>query len=298
MTEIQVNLKRFDVPISAGGICPSEVPADWIKKVIAEVNSRGLEKYGDLRVILFPPEALLPAAQSALQGTDTSLIELGSQGVYFEDVQKGGNFGAFTTNLPAVSAVTYGCKHALIGHSEERKQYADIFNAAELDGTAAVNATNSLLAKSVHCAFQRGLKVTYCVGETAAERVAGENVDVFEQVRVVLSAQLEALSGIAEPDKLVIGYEPRWAIGPGKTPPGAEEIGEIVSIIKELCTELFGVPLSVIYGGGLKEENAEPIGSLQNIDGGLIALTKFTGQIAFDPVELEKIVELFMKHRK
>ena len=161
-----------------------------------------------------------------------------------------------------------------------------------------MSATNFLLAKSVRCAFERGLKVTYCVGETAEERANGRGGDVFEQVRAVLATQLEALSGIAAPDKLLIGYEPRWAIGPGKTPPGAEEIGEIVSIIKELCTKLFGVPLPVIYGGGLKEENAEAIGTLKNVDGGLIALTKFTGQIAFDPAELEKIVELFMKHRK
>ena len=93
MTEIQVNLKRFDIPILAGGICPSENPSDWIRKVISEVNSRTLGKYGELRVVLFPPEALLPAAQAALQGVDNSLVELGSQGVYFEDVQAGATSG-------------------------------------------------------------------------------------------------------------------------------------------------------------------------------------------------------------
>ena len=89
---------------------------------------------------------------------------------------------------------------------------------------------------------------------------------------------------------IVIGYEPKWAIGPGKVPPVAEYISFVSSFIKEFFKVTFGCSIPVVYGGGLKEENAGMIARIKSIDGGLVALTRFIGDIGFYPEDLNKII--------
>jgi len=113
----------------------------------------------------------------------------------------------------------------------------------------------------------------------------------------VLKAQLEGgLRGVKEflpSNNLMIGYEPVWAIGPGKTPPGEDYIAFVSGYIKEIVKELYGFDVGVVYGGGLKEENAAMIASIDTIDGGLVALTKFTHPIGFEPEGLKNIISAY-----
>jgi triosephosphate isomerase (TIM) len=105
----------------------------------------------------------------------------------------------------------------------------------------------------------------------------------------VLAKQLEeGLEGV-DRSKVVLAYEPIWAIGPGRTPPSPGEITAIAAEIKGLA------PLPLVYGGGLKLGNAESIGSIAELDGGLVALTRFEGQIGFYPEEFLEIVDAYFR---
>ena len=113
----------------------------------------------------------------------------------------------------------------------------------------------------------------------------GENADEVEKREEVLSAQLmEGLQG-TDLSRVVIGYEPLWAIGPGRPVPTAEEIQAVARFVKSV------VECPIVYGGGLKESNAAMIASIPEMDGGLIALTRFQGEIGFYPDEYLRIIE-------
>jgi triosephosphate isomerase len=118
------------------------------------------------------------------------------------------------------------------------------------------------------------------------------------RIRNVLHSQVEIglrdVAPLLSKRKLIIDYEPRWAIGPGKTPPGADYIAFVSSIIKETVASLCGFTPPVVYGGGLKEENAKMLSDIDTINGGLVALTQFTGDIGFYPDGLKKIVDIYL----
>jgi triosephosphate isomerase len=98
----------------------------------------------------------------------------------------------------------------------------------------------------------------------------------------VLNGLLQAKAEV-QAGKVVIGYEPIWAIGPGKVPPGQDYIAFVSAYIKRVAREEMGADVAVVYGGGLKEENAGMIASIETIGGGLVALTRFTGEILRRP---------------
>lgn len=275
MRHILVNLKRFDVPAEYGGINRLAPIKDWGGAVIRQ-SLQGLAQYeGKASFTFFLPEAHLLAAVAACPPGGP--LRIGCQGVYREDIAPDGNFGAFTANRPAAAAKALGCEAVMIGHCEERRDIGGVLAEA---GAFDADAVNRILNKELLCAAKQGLRSLYCIGETAEEQ------PVWQEV---LSRQLATgLQGVPA-EQVVIAYEPVWAIGPGKTPPGREYIQKIASYIKE---KTGGLP--VVYGGGLKADNAAMLASIPEIDGGLIALTRFAGEIGFYPEEYLEIVRLYL----
>ena len=221
------------------------------------------------------PEAHILGAVAAQ--CENSPVQVGSQSVYRMNTAVGGNFGAFTTNRPASIVKAMGCTSTIIGHCEERNDKMGVLAEAGVTDTAAVNR---LLNQEIRLAIEQGLTVLYCIGEKSEEQ---------EQWQQVLGDQLKiGLDGV-DTSKVVIAYEPIWSIGPGKTPAGKEYITKIARFVKEQTGGL-----DVVYGGGLKVDNAEMLASIDEIDGGLIALTRFQGEIGFYPDEYLEIIKTYL----
>ncbi len=309
MNEIFVNLKRFDVPKSLGGICPMDDPKEWIEWVIAESVKYKLGQLNDMELVYMLPEALIiPAVEKlkSFSAEETKTLHIGSQGVFRQNVEAGVNFGAFTTNLPAAAAANMGCTGSIIGHSEERKdkqqiigQFEPTWNENDETRERVAKAVDELINQETISALKQGMHVLLCVGETAEEKGEGTFEEQQVSIKAVLRSQIErGLKGVKEflpKNGVVIGYEPIWAIGPGKTPPGKEYIAFVSGYIKEVAKELYDIDIPVVYGGGLKEENAAMIASIDTIDGGLVALTNFTDPIGFNPEQLKVIIEEYVK---
>ncbi len=307
MKEIFVNLKRFDVPRAWGGVCDEVNPKTWIENIVAQSVELGLGELEDMKLVYMLPEAyVIPAMEKlrSFEASQTRTIQIGVQGVYREDIAVGGNFGAFTTHLPAAAAKHMGCESVLIGHCEERKDKQNIMGAYEpnweTDSTLnarVLRTVDTLLNAEIKQALNRDMNVVFCIGETSAQRGEGTLEAVKGNVEKVLREQLEVgLQGVIENrgnQHIAIAYEPIWAIGPGKVPPEADYIAFVSAYIKEVVKEMYDYDISVVYGGGLKEENAKMIASVETIDGGLVALTQFSGNIGFNVTDLRKIIDAY-----
>jgi triosephosphate isomerase len=308
MKEIYVNLKRFEVSRDLGGLCPTNHPTQWIQEVIADSIEMGLGKKDQLLLVYLLPEGLIPTAVNELKRhpeNEISMIAIGCQSVHWDDIRLDGNFGAFTSSLPATSAKALGSTWAIIGHSEERrakyqiiKTYDPKIETDKAKASLAAHSVDHLIEKEVKCALQANLNVLLCVGESAQERGEGSFEEQKPRIEEVLKSQLTSALGDTQKymngRKVVIGYEPIWAIGPGKTPPGETYISFVSAYIKEVLYSDLGISCSVVYGGGLKEENAAMIAGIKTIDGGLVALTRFTGEIGFDVAGLKGIIDKYL----
>lgn len=198
-----------------------------------------------VEVAVCPPYTSLVAVQQALAG---SSIGLGAQNVHWEAS------GAFTGEISAEMLLTSGCKYAIIGHSERRQYFADTDETVNRKLTAALGA---------------GLVPIVCVGETLEQREAG-------QIEAVVLGQLNgALQGIQAKDasRIVLAYEPVWAIGTGKTATSAQA-EEVHALIRGRLKALYGPEVAdairLQYGGSVKPDNAAELFAQPNIDGGLI----------------------------
>lgn len=280
MKHIYVNLKRFDIPVELGGVNRLAPPSEWVEHIMDEVVP-GLESYDSARArfTMFLPEAYVLAAV-ALGGASSS-VRIGVQSVHHSDVEPGGNFGAFTGQRTATAAAALGAQSALIGHSEERRDKRDLLGRVRPGDKVAIDrAIHALLNEQMQRALNAGLDVLYCIGEEA------EDVDEWQEV---LETQLTlGLNGI-DPSRVTLAYEPAWAIGPGKTPPGTDYIREVAQHVKNILPGM-----EIVYGGGLKQDNAKLLASVEELDGGLVALTRFTGDIGFYPDEFLEIVRLYL----
>lgn len=274
MKYICLNLKRFDVPPELGGVNRLAAPADWGREVILQTQ-QGLRVHaGQFRFFQYLPEAQLIPALSALDSD--SPITVGCQGLHWQDLAAGGNFGAFTSLRPASAMRALGVGSAIIGHCEERRAKGDLLKAG---GARDLSAVDRLLNQEALCAVRAGMSVLYCIGEQFDERPDWQGV---------LGRQLdEGLKDLPR-EQLMIAYEPVWAIGPGKTPPDRETIRQTAVFIKERTN---GLPL--LYGGGLKTDNAAMLASIPEVDGGLIALTRFAGDFGFYPNEYLDIIRTY-----
>ncbi len=234
-------------------LLPSQVRGygDSLKRTAARI------KWCD--VVVCPPALMLPAAVKVF---NDSRISVGAQNVC--DKEK----GAYTGEISALQMRDLGVKYVILGHSERRQYYG------ETDLT--VNA-------KVHAALENGLIPIICVGESLEEREMGITI---EQIRIQLKI---ALSGIPAEKmrKVVIAYEPIWAIGTGRTA-GAQEANAVCAEIRSLLRTLYGARIaravSILYGGSMNEENAAGLLAQPDIDGGLI------GGASLDPVKFFSII--------
>ena len=274
MKHIYLNLKRFDIPREKGGVNSISPIRQWGSYIIKATEEKLKEFTGTEFAMFFPEAHLIPACSS--KGED-SPIEVGTQGLHWADTAVGGPFGAFTTSLTGNAAAEIGCTYALIGHCEERNKLAAILGEA---GVTDTSAGNRILNREVLAAQKAGLKVLYCIGEKDTE---------LEEWDKVLGEQLSIGLNGADKERVAVAYEPVWSIGPGKTPADKPYITKVAKFVKETTGGL-----DVVYGGGLKTDNAEMLASIDEIDGGLIALTRFKGEIGFYPDEYIDIIRTYL----
>lgn len=276
MKHIFLNLKRFDVPVAYGGVNRIAPLNEWGGYIVGSTQE-ALKKYDPRQVefVQYFPEAHLLGAEAAR--CEGSPVQVGCQGVYRMNTAVGGNFGAFTTNRPVSAMLACGVNAAIIGHCEERNDKMGILAEAGVTDTRAINR---ILNQEIRQATQNGMSVLYCIGEKDTE------LDRWDEV---LREQLEIGLDGADKSRVVIGYEPIWSIGPGKTPAGRDYIRKIARFVKEVTGGM-----DVVYGGGLKVDNARMLASIPEIDGGLIALTRFQGEIGFYPEEYLEIIRTYL----
>ena len=272
---LYLNLKRFDVLREFGGVNGDTDIKNWSSNIIKKVLEplKEIKAKSDAEFVMYLPELHL---FNALEAADDTL-SVGCQGIFYENVSKGGNFGAFTTHRVAAAMKQIGVKDVIIGHFEERK---DKNNLLYMAGKEDKTLVNKILNKEIALAIEAGISPLYCIGESLEERQTSW--------KDVLKLQIEeGLKGI-DLSKVKIAYEPLWAIGPGKIPATAKEIKEVADFIKSI------VNVPVLYGGGLKSDNAASISKIEGVDGGLIALTRFSGEIGFYPEEYLEIIRLYL----
>lgn len=208
------------------------------------VAAKSSEVPSSVQLIIAPPFTHLVPVSQAIKGT---AIGLSAQNC--ADKEK----GAYTGEVSADMLVSAGCTYTILGHSERRQYYGE---------------TDATLVDKVKLAVSKGLSPIFCVGENLEEREAGRHFDVVSsQIRNVLYT----LSG-EEMSKVIIAYEPVWAIGTGKTA-SAAQAQEIHACIRKVVAEKFGAlaeDITILYGGSCKPSNAKELFACPDIDGGLI----------------------------
>lgn len=279
MKHVFLNLKRFDVVPERGGVNRLAPPAEWGAAVASSIRGVAARHAQECEFAAFLPEAHLIGALGALE--PEAALGIGCQGVHVADTAPGGNFGAFTTLRPANAMAQLGVTWALVGHCEERMALRATMAEAGAGGTEVEEAVGRILNREVLAAQAAGLRVLYCLGEREEE---------LDRADEVLAAQLSAGLAGADLSRVVVAYEPVWSIGPGKTPADAPYIQRVARLLKG---EVDGI--DVVYGGGLKADNARMLASIPEVDGGLIALTRFSGEIGFYPDEYRQIVDLYLE---
>lgn len=199
----------------------------------------------EVEVVICAPFTLLKDLAEAAKGTN---IKIAAQNMHFE------KNGAYTGEVSADMLKEVGVTHVVIGHSERRQYFAE---------------TNETVNLKVKAALAAGLVPIKCCGETLEEREADETKTVCK-VQVV-----EGLKDVSAEDvkKVVIAYEPIWAIGTGKTAT-AEQANDVIAYIRSVLADLYGEEVSeevrIQYGGSVKPENVEEIMNEVDIDGALV----------------------------
>ncbi|MCX6146312.1 MAG: triose-phosphate isomerase [Candidatus Kapabacteria bacterium] len=201
-------------------------------------------------VLICPPSINLSSASKLIKDTR---LRLGAQNCHYE--QK----GAYTGETSISMLTSLGCSHVILGHSERRSYFGE---------------TNQFINLKVKAAVQSNLFAILCIGETKDER---DNNKTWEVLESQLFSCLIGIDGNLL-EKVVIAYEPVWAIGTGLTATN-DQIQEAHARIKNYISEIKGIPgrtVPVLYGGSLNEKNALEILSIQDVNGGLIGGASLT----------------------
>ncbi len=193
--------------------------------------------------VICPPATLLAAVSDVLTG---SRVQLGAQNCHAAPD------GAHTGDISAGMLVDAGCSHVILGHSERRADHGEADAAVKAKGAAALAA---------------GLTAIVCVGETEAQRDAGQALDVVA-AQVAGSVPDDAAAA-----NTIVAYEPVWAIGSGRTPTPSE-IQDVHAHIRGALADRFGhesaAAMRLLYGGSMKPGNAAELLAIEDVDGGLI----------------------------
>ncbi len=229
-------------PIIAGNWKMNMTPAEAKELITALIP---LVADAQCAVVICPPFVDLPIAVELTKGTN---IAVGAQNIHWAEK------GAYTGEISAAMLKCVGAEYAIVGHSERRQYFGE---------------TDETVNQRAKAAIAAGITPIICVGESLAEREAGETENV-------VSRQTEAaLSGIAAEDvkKLVIAYEPIWAIGTGKTAT-KEQANETIASIRKTVERLYcagtAEAVRIQYGGSMNPKNASELMAMPEIDGGLI----------------------------
>ncbi len=232
---------------------PSET-YDFVKEIAKVTEAATCE------VVCCTPYVCLSEALRAAEGTK---VKIGAENLHFEDK------GAYTGEVSADMLKDMGVQYVIIGHSERRQYFAE---------------TDETVNKKTIKALEKGLIPIVCVGESLEEREAGITMDLIAiQIK-------KAFANIPAEDakKVVIAYEPIWAIGTGKTAT-AEQAEEVCKGIREVIAELYcekcAPEFTIQYGGSMNDQNAAELLAKPNIDGGLIGGASLVAE-KFAPITL------------
>ncbi|NLI61023.1 MAG: triose-phosphate isomerase [Clostridiales bacterium] len=244
-------------PIIAGNWKMNKTPSEAVDLIN---QLKPLVEDAEADVVVCPPYVCLAAAAQALEGSN---IALGAQNMHYEES------GAFTGEIAPNMLKELGVKYVIIGHSERRQYFAE---------------TDETVNKKVITAFAHGLIPIVCVGETLEEREQGVTEKVVEE------QTRKALAGLdsADAEKVVIAYEPVWAIGTGKTAT-SQQANDVISFIRSIVADMFGEDVAdkvrIQYGGSMNAGNASELMAMSDIDGGLI------GGASLKAEDFAKVVE-------
>ncbi|MEK9775444.1 MAG: triose-phosphate isomerase [Quisquiliibacterium sp.] len=212
--------------------------------LVSHADAKRAAARGEVGVVVCPPFPYLAQAGAQLTGSG---FELGAQNLSEHDN------GAFTGEVSGMMLLDIGCDWVIVGHSERR---------------SLLGETDEIVAAKAARALGAGLGVMICIGETLQERERN-------LTEAVLARQLQALEGLtamADPAKLVIAYEPVWAIGTGRSA-SAEQAQQVHAFVRARLAAIgfSGAPeLRILYGGSVKPANAQGMFEMPDIDGGLI----------------------------
>ena len=228
------------------------VAANWkMNKTLEEAGQFAdnlLQQYPDpgaVEAVIAPPFTALSTLQGRLRATPFGLA---AQDLFWEPA------GAHTGEISAAMLVDVGCSHVIIGHSERRQGFGE---------------TDAVVDKKVSAALQAGLQPIVCIGETLDERQAGHTFDVLKRQ---LQNSLASCSADAMP-RIVLGYEPLWAIGTGvsATPQQAQEAHRY---LRDLLVQRWGTEAAeavrIQYGGSVNPGNIAALMAEEDIDGALV----------------------------
>ncbi len=232
--------------IVAGNWKMNKTLDEGLKLASEIVNMVQDESKGGVDVVLFPPFVHLNSVQKLISGA--SQISLGAQNCSEHEE------GAYTGDVSAAMLTSVGAKYVLVGHSERREYHQE---------------SDELLAKKVEVALKHGITPIFCCGEPLEVREAdGQAAYVTEQLT-------NSLFGLSKEDfgKIVIAYEPIWAIGTGKTA-STEQAQEMHAVIRKHIAGKYGEEVaqqtSILYGGSCNPTNAPELFACADVDGGLI----------------------------
>jgi triosephosphate isomerase len=214
-------------------------------------------------VLVSPVFTVLAAVAKALEGSN---VFLAGQNMHSE------LSGAFTGEISATMLKDVGCSHVILGHSERRQLFGE---------------TDEGVAKKTKVALDNGLLPISCVGETLEEREGGKTMDVVGRQ---VDAVLKALSADEAP-KIVIAYEPVWAIGTGKvaTPEQAQEVHAFIrSRVAKVHGQAVADGLRILYGGSVKPDNVKGLMALPDVDGALVGGASLKADSFLKLVHFEK----------